>query len=576
MDTLGFTISEAMEISESITGEYNMRFNASKEYAQAKAREFADEVIRNTEAHEADRAELEMKSACYHHYGNSDSLLSFTLNELSSFSGHEMKTCKRYLQRMSQRFGYRNPRFPHTFQYPFSAPWDYNTLYERPIIHHEDKYFAAMPSLFATVLFNTFHYDLISDPIYRDEYDRKRGKWLETKTADCLKWIFPHNEVLLNPEYPNGEEFSDVLVLHDRKIFIVQCKSKRLKHESKIGESLETIKDDLRKGVEEAFDQAAKARDYLNNGSNPEIITDCGRLAIDRNQVTHIFLVSVTLTGYQDLTTRFANLDPDLGLFSDGEYPWAISLSDLEVVCELIDYPSVFIHYAKRRIQVEKTNFEITADETDLLCMYIHQGLLFDIDQFKDVNSVGLSGLSPDIDQFMFEKYELGRAVSKPKPEMPPGFEDYIVEIESLQVPYRTDCAMRLLDLDHETRETFVSLAEQIKERTRKDRGLHSFSMGIRGNRFGISFIAMDAGGDMEKLSWQSAGFAMMKKHKVKCKEWVGFGWDRSSQRKVDIAIFLSNDPFDDPVLDKLVEEKLKAGEIVEVKGGTMPKQGGQ
>ncbi|MBL7204008.1 MAG: hypothetical protein ISS63_06705 [Desulfobacteraceae bacterium] len=144
---------------------------------------------------------------------------------------------------------------------------------------------------------NTFHYDLITDEDNKDEYNFIRGKWLEKRTAESLKPIFGSDNVILNSEYPNKEELSDVLVLYDRKIFIIQCKSKALRYESKIGEDYEVLKSDIRKGIKESFDQALKARRYLLETEHPKLIHNNMRLTVDTNQVTDVFLISITL-GY--------------------------------------------------------------------------------------------------------------------------------------------------------------------------------------------------------------------------------------------------------------------------------------
>ena len=536
---LGFTIKEAIELSKSIEREYDERVNEWREKVKVYVKKEVNDLVKNGKASEKDRKGLETKLSVYLYFSNSDKLLSFTLDELHSFSGLTKETCTKFLKRLSQSFGYRNPEFTNTFQNPFAAPWDYNTLYERPIIFYENKYFAPILFLFPTVLFDTFNYDLISDSTYSQTYNKKRGAWLEERTANCFKKIFHQNEVLLNPKYPNGDELADVLILHDRKIFIVQCKSKKLRYESKIGENIETLKEDLEKGIKDAFEQAAKARDYLNSNAQPQIITSNRKPIIDRKQVTDIFLVSVTLSHYQNLTTRLANINSTLNLFGDKEYPWAISLFDLEVITELIDYPSMFIHYAKRRLQIEQTNFDLSADEIDLLGYYFSQGLYFETDEYKQLTHLVLSGLSLDIDKYMFEKYELGKNVEKPKQKMPEGFEEYISEIERLEFPYKTDCAMRLLNLSYKDRELFVNDVGKTKEKTKSDGRLHNFSVVFKNNSFGLFFISVNAEGDIEKLFEQVRNFAIMKINTTQCRNWVGFGWDMGSKKKIDVAFFV-------------------------------------
>jgi hypothetical protein len=563
---LGFTVSNALSISESIINEYNRRINDEKQSSKERARQYVEELIEKGQAKKEDKKDLETRIGCYYYFGNSDAILSFTLDELVHFSGYSRDMCERYLERLSQAFGYRNAEFPDTFNDPHLAPWDYNTLYERPIISYSNKYFAPITSLFSEVLLHTFYYDLIADDEYWKKVgESKYGAWLERKTTEFMKRVFPHDEVFANPEYPNGNELCDVLVLHDRNIFILQCKTKRLRYDSKIGKELQSIRDDLDKAVRESFTQASRARDYFVQNQPARIKVKRGRLEVDSRQISDIFLLSVTLGSYPHLTTRLANINPKINLFSDNQYPWAISLLDLGVVTELIEFPSMFIHYAKRRLAVERTKFDVRADEIDLLGFYFSQGLYFGTEDFEKLNGLGLTGFSTEIDRYMFKKYELGENPSRPEQKMPPQFKEYIRAIEGLNSPYKTDCAVRLFDFDYESRALFADTAEMIKQQTRKDKALHSFSTTMKRVSLGFSFIAMDAEANIEKLYRQVFSFAVMKKYVTKCKEWVGLGWDSSSKQVVDVAVFLSFDWQEDSVIAQMAEDNLKPGEMLDI-----------
>lgn len=274
---LGFTIGDALSISESIVGECNRRINDQRQSCQQRAKDNVEELVRNGEAREDERAELETRIGCYYYFGNADGLMSLTLDEITGVSGSSREVCERYLNRLSQGFGYRNPKHPDTFTDPHSALWDYNTLYERPIVSHNGRYFVPLVSLFSEVLFHTFYYDLIADDDYwRRVGENKYGMWVEKKTAEFLKRVFPQREVLLNPKYPNGNELCDVLVLHDRNVFVVQCKAKRLRFDAKAGRDSRLIRDDLDKAVRESFVQGTRARDHFSRNQPARIRVEHG------------------------------------------------------------------------------------------------------------------------------------------------------------------------------------------------------------------------------------------------------------------------------------------------------------
>lgn len=176
-----------------------------------------------------------------------------------------------------------------------------------------------------------------------------------------------------------------------------------------------------------------------------------------------------------------------------------------------------------------------------------------------------MSGFSDEIDRYIFEKHECGKNPQKPKQKMPAKFEAYLRNIESLKSSYKTDCAIRLLELGYQGRELFVNAAEQSKEKTLSDNNLHSFSTVLNNNNLGFSFISMNAGGDLDKLFKQSFSFAAMKKYATQCKEWVSFGWDKNSKNMLDVAVFLSFDWQEDPELARIAKENLKQGEMISV-----------
>ena len=345
----------------------------------------------------------------------------------------------------------------------------------------------------------------------------------------------------------------------------MQCKTKRLRYDSKIGKDLKLIRDDLNKAVKESFTQGVRARDYFLQNQPAKIKVNGRNLVVDSKQISDIFLLSVTLGSYPHLITRLANINPELNLFSNNQYPWAISLLDLGIITELIESPAIFIHYAKRRLAVERTKFDIFADEIDLLGYYFSQGLYFQTEEFINTNALLLSGFSESIDRYMFEEHELGKNPNKPEQKMPTKFREYLKTIEELKSQYKTDCAVRLLEFDHKGRQIFIDTADNIKQQTINDNALHSLSTKMNEASLGFSFIAMNAEGDIENLYKQVFTFSVMKKYVTKCKEWVGLGWDRNSKRVTDVAVFLSFDWQEDPVIAEMAKSNLIPREMIDI-----------
>lgn len=560
---LGFTIDKALNMSESIISEYNQRINLEKELSLKKAKKYIKKHPKSGDAI-VDEKKFLTQVGCYYFFGESDRILSFTLKQLVKFSGYPEDICRSYLSRFSQKFGYKNPRFPHSFEQAEFASWDYNTLYEKPIISYKNKYYTPLPSLFYEVLYHTFYYDLIGDDQYwKSGGEKIYGNSLEEKTAEYIGRIFPKECIFLNPEYPDGTEMCDVLVLFDRNVLVFQDKTKRMRHESLIGKDIEKIKEDISKGIRIAFDQAIQAKDYLESNRPVKIKVKKGEIVVDSRQISNIYPISVTLDSYQNFTTRFSNTNSILKVFEENKYPWSVSLSNLGTITEIIDSPSQFLHYIHRRLTIEKTTFHLFADEIDMLGLYFSRGLYFEDGEFAKINVASFSGFSAEIDKYVFEKHETSLTTSKPHQKSPDGFEDYLSVIAELNTQYRTDCAMRLLDLSYQGRKRFVESVESLKDKVKSGKPLESFSFVLDGKPLGFSFIGMDTGGNVEKLYKQVYSFAVMKKYTTKCKEWVAFGWNKNSGRLVDLALFLSFVWVEDKVVEKISNQFLKPGKMV-------------
>jgi hypothetical protein len=561
----GFTIAEAIKLAESICDEYERRCNDSHKHAREEAGREAEELIRDNRASPDERRELEVRIGCALHFGQADTLLAFTAKELAEFSRIPNEICDRFLARMAQKFGHRNPDFPDTFTDTAMAPWDYNTLNERPIVTRGDgKYWVFVSPLLHSALFNTFYFDLMDDDSYRPVFEKARGDYVENRTAESLRRVFPPATTLLNPVNAKGEELADVMVLHDHKILLVQCKSKPLTYHARIGANFDALRSDMRKAIADAFQQGVKARDYLKRNEIATFTAKGIQFALDMSQVNEIYLVSVTGMPFQTLAARLANTNTALGLFPDMRYPWSLSLGDLEVVTQVLGTPAEFIHYVQRRRKVEATPFRLHADEMDYLGFYLSHGIDFADDQFKGMDAVGLSGFSDEIDRWVYEKFQLCHDVAPPRPPMPEGFSNFLEDVEGTCDEYRTDCAVALLSLGSAGRKQFMDMVEQTRMRSKQDGELHSLSLVLKGGRRGLSFLSLDANGDRTALFMQTAAFALMKKYQTNCDEWIGFGCDVTSAKAIDVAFFASYMWTRDEQVERLVKDTLRPGHRIE------------
>ncbi len=205
----GFSIADGVNLAQAIFRMYRDRFTYSLQSARERAREFVDNMVARGEVAGKERKDAETQVWCALHCGRFEEMFGFTAEDLSQFSNFQIETCRSFLARMSQQFGYRNPKFPASFTDPATAPWDYNTLHERPIVERAGKHWLFVPPLLPVAIFTTFYFDLMQDCGYRSTFEKARGKFVEYKTAEYLRRVFPAWAVVLNPTTPKGEELTD-------------------------------------------------------------------------------------------------------------------------------------------------------------------------------------------------------------------------------------------------------------------------------------------------------------------------------------------------------------------------------
>ena len=254
--------------------------------------------------------------------------------------------------------------------------------------------------------------------------------------------------ILMNPDYPDGNEFSDVAVLHDGKILIFQCKAKGLTRDARIGADFSRLRMDMQAAIRSAFDQAVRARRYIRSTDTPTLkVGPVQKLQIDGTAITDIYLINVTLMPFLIFATRFENIEEALGLFPEKEYPFSTSLGDLDIITQVLSSPAMFLHYIERRLALEKTTFGVDADEMDLLGFYISQGMYFSTEEFSNIMDLSLNGFSDEIDEYVYRKHDAHEDVKPPATPALEGFPELIAGIEGLSNLHRTDAALALLDM---------------------------------------------------------------------------------------------------------------------------------
>src|SRR5208283_4460744 len=86
--------------------------------------------------------------------------------------------------------------------------------------------------------------------------------------------------------------------------------------------------------------------------------------------VRRTFQITASLRLLANVATYLAWVNP-LRLLAPGEYPWSVSLADLETVSEFSEGPDVLLHYIERRLAAQLADTETVGDEIRLFGAYL-------------------------------------------------------------------------------------------------------------------------------------------------------------------------------------------------------------
>ncbi len=204
--------------------------------------------------------------------------------------------------------------------------------------------------------------------------------------------------------------------------------------------------------------------------------------------------------------------------------------------------PARFLHYLVRRLEIEKTPYLVSGDEMDLLGYYIAQGMYFSAPELSGLNALSITGLSCDVDRYMFERFETGMSPVVPQPPMPPGFARFIQAIEESGADYAVDCAIVLLNLSYAARAKFMGTVEEAKAAAQAKGRVQSIFGNLGDSNTGMSFLVIPGSMNPTELSERMMSVAIEKKHAIGCEHWVAFAWIVGSSKEFDTLGYLSYD----------------------------------
>jgi len=367
---------------------------------------------------------------------------------------------------------------------------------------------------------------------------RHRKRLLESEALRLLKGALRTNEIYSNLTYtvvensiPKQVEL-DGLVLYDRAAFLVEAKSGAFTDPARRG-APKRLLEDIRKLIVGAHDQGLRASKYITESNEPTFqLTDGAQLKIDKSRLKNIFLVAVTLDQLDPIMANLAEV-AKLGIFGPGDLPWAVSLGDLQVIADLIEFPFMFVHYLIRRLNLNTTTRISTHDELDWFGHYLREGLYLKAIDDPRFDKIALTTRTTMFDDYYF--YTTGvRSTFAPRPAQPmPDLMRRVLSEVALGAAYgHIVVGLALLDMDGDARRRFAKWFERARRQAEKDRRIHDFTLGSSEAKAGFTVMAAPPE-KAESLQERIVTYCNLKKYQTRSDVWVGIGTIAGEDRLV-------------------------------------------
>ena len=306
-----------------------------------------------------------------------------------------------------------------------------------------------VPGVLHEALFYAFHRSLFEDVEYRPAYDDARARLLEQEAVEAFRGLLPDCESGWNLQYgPKKARLElDGLILYDGKLILIEAKWKSPTLVARGGDVRAALAD-VNKAILDPLRQAKRARDYIHQDDAAEFLerTAGRRIVVNSADVQETFLVTLVGSGaWAHIAANLADLTP-MGLFADGEYPWALSLNDLRLVAGCLELPSQLFDYLRRRYEMQRNPRFRLHDEWDFLGAYLAGALDVDDPRFAGMDAVALDNFDSEIQDYCFSlSNPLTPPVDRPRRKLPDNIWQLLVDAEGAAAREKTDAICAVL-----------------------------------------------------------------------------------------------------------------------------------
>ncbi|WP_243345754.1 hypothetical protein [Parabacteroides sp. FAFU027] len=310
-----------------------------------------------------------------------------------------------------------------------------NPVHSKPFINIDgDKYFSVITHMFSHLGVDLLEKFISNDNELKKEYALKKGKYLEAKVEQLFRQSFPDAQIFTGSLWKcpteNKEFENDLIVLIEDFAIIVECKSGTVSPPARRG-ATERLSGTLQKLIIEPSEQAIRFENYLKKHKQTHTFkTKSGaKNQIDSTKIEYYVPLGVTLSNLGSIGCNLKNLiDSKITSHKLSELAPSISLTDLEVIFEVLPLQAEKIHYLSRRREFE-AHLNFRGDEIDLFGFYLDNGFNIGETEYDELFHIDLTLKSKALDPYFIGKHR-GVNVKKPYLRKTKYWNDLLVTLE--------------------------------------------------------------------------------------------------------------------------------------------------
>jgi hypothetical protein len=525
---VGFTIAEALSVVDcfrSLPLE-KLRDRAEETFSAAITAKTKGRLATN--AHDR-RRQLKRLSGRYRAaataltFSGVGDTLALTPVAIAGRTGVAADGIQKILDMFSIGFGYTVPDGVDWLE-GFGA--GHNPLLRQPVVLDADgNYLCIGPGLFLFALRDVLE-EAIKDQGCRDKFYARRGRYLEDRAAGLL-------EEALRPEFLERSlrygfkgvpTETDVLLTIGSVAVAAEVKSKLLTEPARRA-AAKSLARDLGEIVSEGAAQAERVRALIEGDRGLNIVSEeRTQRWLDFGHIKRVIPIVISLEDLSWITTAIEPLVASGVLPDNVRAPLIVGIHDLEIMCDLVEFPAQLIHYFTRRLAVNALRTVTATDELDYFMYYLERGLFFEDDLERNGKPLHrfISSMTDDVDAYyMFSKGTRTRHAKRPRQSVPKLVRRTLEQLDVERPTGWIDASLALLDMSSDTRKRFAEMHGRVRRATRADGLNHDASLVV--GEFGVTIMSSQSH-VLPRAPQPLSDYCNAKRYQQGTRAWFGFG----------------------------------------------------